>query len=102
MSKELPQTRYAGLARVAIIRVRPVTMFPYGRVALISAGTADLSVAEKCAEVLCAFGLDFERLYDVSVAWLYWLLAQRAVFDQAALAIVVAGMEGPRPAWLED
>ena len=54
-------------------------------------------MAEECAETLRAFGLTFERLYDVGVAGLYRLLGHREVFDRAALAIVVAGMEGALP-----
>lgn len=97
LANEIPQTRYASLARVAFIEVRPVTPLPYGLVALVCAGTADLPVAEECAETLQAFGLPFERLYDVGVAGLHRLLARREVFDRAALAIVVAGMEGALP-----
>ncbi len=65
--------------------------------ALICAGTADLPVAEECAEMLRAFGLSFERLYDVGVAGLHRLLSRREIFDRSALAIVVAGMEGALP-----
>ncbi len=97
LAKELPQTRYASLARVAFVEVRPIAPLPHGPVALVSAGTADLPVAEECAEALRAFGLEFERLYDVGVAGLHRLLGHREVLDRAALAIVVAGMEGALP-----
>lgn len=96
LSEEIPQTRYAALARVASIEIRPVTPLPYSPVALICAGTADLP-AEECAEMLRAFGLSFERLYDVGVAGLHRLLSRREIFDRSALAIVVAGMEGALP-----
>lgn len=97
LTQEIPQTRYAPLARVASVEVRPIPPLPYGSIALVCAGTADLPVAEECAEVLRAFGLTFERLYDVGVAGLHRLLARREVFGRAALAIVVAGMEGALP-----
>jgi NCAIR mutase (PurE)-related protein len=97
LSKEIPQTRYTVLARVASIEVRPVAPLPYGRIALVCAGTADLPVAEECAEVLRAFGLTFERLYDVGGAGVHRLLSRRELFDRAALAIVVAGLEGALP-----
>jgi len=97
LAKEFPQARYVALARVAFIEVKPVTPLPYGPSVLVCAGTADLPVAEECAETLTAFGLSFERLYDVGVAGLHRLLGRREVFDRAALAIVVAGMEGALP-----
>ena len=97
LATEIPQTRYVSLARIATIEVRAITPLPYGPVALVCAGTADLPVAEECAETLRAFGLSFERLYDVGVAGLHRLLGRREVFDRAALAIVVAGMEGALP-----
>lgn len=97
LAKEIPQTRYVSLARVASIELRPVAPLPYGTVSLITAGTADLPVAEECAETLRTFGLPFERLYDVGVAGLHRLLGRREVFDRVAMAIVVAGMEGALP-----
>lgn len=97
LTKEIPETRYISLARVATIEVNPIVPLPGGTVALVCAGTADLPVAEECAETLRTFGLPFERLYDVGVAGLHRLLARRAVLDRAALAIVVAGMEGALP-----
>lgn len=97
LAREIPDTRYVALARVATIEVRPVAPRPYGTVALVCAGTADLPVAEECAETLRTFGVPFERLYDVGVAGLHRLLARREIFDRAALAIVVAGMEGALP-----
>jgi len=97
LAKVIPETRYVSLARVATIEVQEISPLPYGSVALVCAGTADLPVVEECAETLRAFGLSFERMYDVGVAGLHRLLGRREVFDRAALAIVVAGMEGALP-----
>lgn len=97
LAKEIPQTRYVSLARVATIEVRLIALRPCGTVALVCAGTADLPVAEECAETLRTFGVPFERLYDVGVAGLHRLFGRREIFDRAALAIVVAGMEGALP-----
>jgi NCAIR mutase (PurE)-related protein len=72
---------------------------PLGKtpVALVCAGTADVPVAEECAETLRLLGIRVERLYDVGVAGIHRLLSRRDLFDRAALAIVVAGMEGALP-----
>ncbi len=97
LARELPQTRYMPIARVARVEVETIPLRSCGIVALLCAGTADLPVAEECAETLSACGLPFERLYDVGVAGLHRLWGRREVLDRAALAIVVAGMEGALP-----
>jgi len=69
----------------------------HGPVMVISAGTSDLAVAEEAA--LCAelFGNRVTRLYDVGVAGLHRLRAGLDAFAEAAVLIVVAGMEGALP-----
>jgi NCAIR mutase (PurE)-related protein len=64
------------------------------KVLVVTAGTADLPVADEAAATLAAFGFEADRLTDVGVAGLHRLLAS---IDQVAAAdavIVVAGMEG--------
>lgn len=97
LAGELPKARYNRLARVARVEVQPVPPLESGTVALACAGTGDLPVAEECAETLRAFGVPFEQLCDVGVAGLHRLLANRHVLDRAAVAVVVAGMEGALP-----
>ena len=65
-----------------------------GRVAVITAGTSDLAVAEEAAETLKALGVEYEHLYDVGVAGLHRLLANREVLTRCDILIVIAGMEG--------
>ncbi|MBM3499185.1 MAG: nickel pincer cofactor biosynthesis protein LarB [Armatimonadetes bacterium] len=65
-----------------------------GAVLVISAGTADLPVAEEAAVTAEAAGCPVERLYDVGVAGIHRLLAHRQALDAARVLIVVAGMEG--------
>jgi len=69
----------------------------HGPVMVISAGTSDIAVAEEAA--LCAelFGNRVTRLYDVGVAGLHRLRAGLDAFAEAAVLIVVAGMEGALP-----
>ena len=95
--QQIEAARYMPAARVVTIEQFPVTTRPVGAVVLVCTGTADLPVAEEAAESLRMFGVHFERLYDVGVAGLHRLLAKRAAFDRAAVAIVVAGMEGALP-----
>ncbi len=88
----LPAAEYHELARVIILRQLPVAA--KGRVLVVSAGTADLPVAEEAAVVAEFMGCAVERLYDVGVAGLHRLLDAREQMDQAQVLIVAAGMEG--------
>ena len=64
------------------------------RVALVTAGTADLPVADECAATLTAHGLVPRRLSDVGVAGVHRLLHRVEVVVEADAVVVVAGMEG--------
>lgn len=65
-----------------------------GTVAILSAGTADLPVAEEAALVAQFLGLTVHRFYDVGVAGLHRLLSCVEEINQAEVIICVAGMEG--------
>ncbi len=72
---------------------RPLPSRP-GRVLVVTAGTADLPVADECRVTLAAHGVGAELLADVGVAGVHRLLVS---FDELAAAdavVVVAGMEG--------
>lgn len=64
------------------------------RIVLLTAGTADLPVADECAAVLTAHGLPPQRLTDVGVAGIHRLLGHTETLVEADAVIVVAGMEG--------
>jgi NCAIR mutase (PurE)-related protein len=68
-----------------------------GTVLVISAGTADIPVAEEAAVTAAALGSRVERLYDVGVAGLHRLLDRKDLLDEANVIVVVAGMEGALP-----
>jgi pyridinium-3,5-biscarboxylic acid mononucleotide synthase len=69
----------------------------HGTVVVAAAGTADLPVAEEAALTAELMGNRVERVYDVGVAGLHRLLAERARLAAARVIIVVAGMEGALP-----
>lgn len=75
----------------------PVEVAVRGPVLVISAGTGDLPVAEEAAVTVHALGQPVERLYDVGVAGLHRLLGQSDALGEAAVIVVVAGMEGALP-----
>jgi hypothetical protein len=84
--------------RAAIVRLgRPAPRAYRGKVAVVSAGTSDLPVAEEARETVLAFGARAESFYDVGVAGLHRLLHSLPALRRAAVVIAVAGMEGALP-----
>jgi pyridinium-3,5-biscarboxylic acid mononucleotide synthase len=65
-----------------------------GTVAIVTAGTSDLPVAEEAAVTLGAMGDRTSRITDVGVAGIHRVLAKRAELAAASVVIVVAGMDG--------
>jgi NCAIR mutase (PurE)-related protein len=61
---------------------------------VISAGTADLPVAEEAAITSEVLGNKVTRIYDVGVAGIHRLLSKMDIISEANVIIVVAGMEG--------
>lgn len=92
----------SGLACVYHVRprllvVRPESIEGIGLIAVATAGTADLPVAEEAALVAEALGNRVERLIDCGVAGLHRLLAHRELLSEANVIVAVAGMEGALP-----
>jgi NCAIR mutase (PurE)-related protein len=92
--RDLPALAYHSIARVATLEQRPIPRLGQRRVALVSAGTSDLPVAEECGETLRMLGVEVTRVYDVGVAGIHRLLSKREVLSGAAVVVVFAGMEG--------
>jgi NCAIR mutase (PurE)-related protein len=70
---------------------------PGGKVAVVTAGTSDIPVAEEAAEAAVtadAMGAKVSRIYDVGVAGLHRLLHRREEIQEANAVVVVAGMVG--------
>ncbi|HRX61030.1 MAG TPA: nickel pincer cofactor biosynthesis protein LarB [Candidatus Competibacter sp.] len=88
-----PEARYNLLGRTLVIqrRIRPLTETS---IAIVTAGTSDLPVAEEAAETALLFGNRVERINDVGVAGLHRLVARLDAIRCARVVIVIAGMEG--------
>jgi pyridinium-3,5-biscarboxylic acid mononucleotide synthase len=93
----VPAARYLPVPRAIVVGPTPAPDRGRGVIAVVSAGTADIPVAEEAALTAELAGNKVERLFDVGVAGIHRLLASRAVVEQAEVAIVVAGMEGALP-----
>ena len=94
--KKVRNAEYRDLARAILLRRDP-TKYGKGMIAVISAGTSDIPVAEEAVATAEVMGNDVERLYDVGVAGIHRLLANRAALTRARVLIVCAGMEGALP-----
>jgi hypothetical protein len=66
-------------------------------IVVASGGTVDLTVAEEAALTIEFNGAQAQRLYDVGVAGLHRLLAQRELLARAGVIVAVAGMDGALP-----
>jgi len=93
----VPGFEYHPTPRLALRHAQAVERRGRGTVLVVSAGTADLPVAEEAAIAVELMGNAVERLYDVGVAGIHRLLEHRERLWQAAVLIVVAGMEGALP-----
>jgi len=96
VKKEVQSAEYHQSARAIVIKGAYYSE-PTGKVAVLSAGTADMPVAEEAALTAEMLGARVERIYDVGVAGIHRLLDQRQKFDTARAVVVVAGMEGALP-----
>ncbi|MBS2013038.1 MAG: nickel pincer cofactor biosynthesis protein LarB [Deltaproteobacteria bacterium] len=92
--QELPDARHNPAARTCTLEKSPIARLADAKVALVSAGTSDLPVAEECAETMRMLGIEFDRVFDVGVAGIHRLLHRRAMLEDAGVVIVIAGMEG--------
>ena len=90
---KFPQAQYFETARIMAVGESPAPQSEHF-VAVVTAGTSDLPVAEEAAITLEWLGTRVERVYDVGVAGVHRLLDKRDVLWGAAAVIAVAGMEG--------
>lgn len=92
----VPGSEYHQQARAVTLRQSPAAE-PQGRIAVLCAGTSDLYAAEEAAVTAELFNTRVTRIYDVGVAGIHRLLAQRDSLVTADAVIVCAGMEGALP-----
>lgn len=77
-----------------ILKAEPQGKKRFGLIAVCTAGTADIPVAEEAVGVAEFFGCNVERFYDVGVAGIHRLLSKREQIAKANCVIAIAGMEG--------
>jgi len=95
--KEFPAARYNEVGRTLRVDAKPQAVEMIGYVAVITAGTSDLPVAEEARETLAWMGVRTAMVHDVGVAGPHRLPERLAEFAEADAIVVVAGMEGALP-----
>ena len=90
---KLQGLRYERAARMIVLEQKPVEK-PVGSIVIVTAGTADMPVAEETRVTAHMLGQNVELVCDVGVAGIHRLLGNLTQIRAANVVIVVAGMEG--------
>ncbi len=97
LHEQIPDLCYYERAKICAIAPDALTPWHKGIVTILSAGTADLPIAEEAAITAELCGFEVQRLWDVGVAGIHRLLSHKHLLAKADVLIVVAGMEGALP-----
>lgn len=92
IQKIIPEITYDPVSK--ILKAEKPGKVRSGKIAVCTAGTADIPVAEEAAQTAEYFGNYVERIYDVGVSGLHRLLSKLEVIQSANCVVAVAGMEG--------
>lgn len=90
--ERIPEIDYDESSR--ILKVEKPGKKRAGKIAVCTAGTADIPVAEEAAQTAEYFGNYVERIYDIGVSGIHRLLAKVDDIRLANCVVAVAGMEG--------
>lgn len=96
VKREVPSAEHRSGARAIVLRRDPA-VYGKGSIAVVSAGTSDIPVAEEALVTAEIMGNEVQHVYDVGVAGIHRLMASREKLTRARVVIVVAGMEGALP-----
>lgn len=92
LKEKFPEIQYDPISH--IIKIQKEEKQGTGLIAVCTAGTADIPVAEEAAQTAEYFGAKVQRIYDVGVAGIHRLFSRLDVIQTANCVIAVAGMEG--------
>lgn len=92
IQERFPEAEYDSMSR--ILKIEKKEKEKIGKIAVCTAGTADIPVAEEAAQTAEFFGNYVERIYDVGVSGIHRLLAKAEDIQSAMCVVAVAGMEG--------
>jgi NCAIR mutase (PurE)-related protein len=91
LKRRFPKGRHFAAARIFYLgKIPPGT----GSITVLSAGTADIPVAEEASVTAEIMGSRVRRIYDVGVAGIHRLLAHMDKVSSSRVLVVAAGMDG--------
>jgi len=93
VKKILPEVKYYKEARIVSLRKKD-TEVPESKIAIITAGTSDIPVAEEAAVTAELLGNNVVRIYDAGVAGIHRLVDKLPEIRSCRVVVVIAGMEG--------
>lgn len=93
---EIPAALYHEAARAITVKNVEIPV-PETRIAILTAGTSDIPVAEEAAVTAEIFGNRTDRYFDVGVAGIHRLYDNLESIRKAKVVVVIAGMEGALP-----
>lgn len=96
VKQHVPQVQYDKISKILKVEkdAEKKASQRIGKIAVCTAGTADIPIAEEAAQTAEYFGTYVERIYDVGVSGLHRLLANTETIQEANCVVAVAGMEG--------
>ena len=100
VKKKIKNAEYHETARIITVKKKWTVVSGQWLVSIVTAGTADLPVAEEAAVTAEFLGIKVERIYDVGVAGIHRLIKNLPKINKSRVVIVVAGMEGALPSVL--
>lgn len=92
IKQRFPEVQYDAVSR--ILKLEKTGKEHIGKVAVCTAGTADIPVAEEAAQTAEYFGTRVQRFYDVGVSGMHRLFSSLEEIREASCVVAVAGMEG--------
>lgn len=92
----LPNAKYDEISRIIMVKNKEKAEKTklIGNVAVCTAGTADIPVAEEAAQTIEFFGSKATRIFDVGVSGIHRLLSKVNLLNDANCVVAIAGMEG--------
>lgn len=93
----IPEARYLEVPNLLVLGTPPPAEQGRGTIAVLTAGTSDIPVAEEAAFTAELAGHKVVRIFDVGVAGLHRVLAHRSTIEAAEIVVVAAGMDGVLP-----
>ena len=92
IAERFPETEYDPVS--GILKIEKAGKLRRGLIAVCTAGTADIPVAEEAAQTAEFLGNRVQRIYDVGVSGIHRVLSSLEDIQRANCVVAVAGMEG--------